>query len=282
MRSRGRLKYSAASAVMAEWQRWRGTGACATGPSSARRPGACYSWSGSSEPVVWPADDNAPLPTVRPTDGVLRYDESIHIGQRGYDHAGIAPAFHRRCRGAVSWAGVRFLSVTSWSVCAVRTPPPHTAGTPRSAGGRQPECGVELLAPSRADISGPCAGAPAAQWADRTLRGPDRAQRRTHPPPRHPPGARPAPRGPARPGAGGAAVRARSTSHRRPKRIRGLTLAATDLDWTTGDGLTVQGPGEALLMAMAGRPAALPELSGPGTPTLAERITSGTTSWPAA
>jgi hypothetical protein len=29
-------------------------------------------------------------------------------------------------------------------------------------------------------------------------------------------------------------------------------------------------------MAMAGRPAPLPELSGPGTPTLAERITSAT------
>ena len=59
-----------------------------------------------------------------------------------------------------------------------------------------------------------------------------------------------------------------------PRRLRGLRLAATDLDWSTGDGPTVEGPGEALLIAMAGRPAALPELSGPGTPTLAERITS--------
>jgi uncharacterized protein (TIGR03083 family) len=58
------------------------------------------------------------------------------------------------------------------------------------------------------------------------------------------------------------------------KRIRGLRLAATDLDWSTGDGPTVQGPGEALLMALSGRPVALPELSGPGTPTLAERITT--------
>ncbi len=58
------------------------------------------------------------------------------------------------------------------------------------------------------------------------------------------------------------------------KRIRGLRLAATDLDWTTGDGPTVEGPGEAMLMAIAGRPAALPELSGPGKPTLADRITS--------
>jgi beta-glucosidase len=48
---------------------------------------------GGRLPTAWPADENAPLPCVRPTDGVLRYDESIHIGQRGYDHTGIAPAF---------------------------------------------------------------------------------------------------------------------------------------------------------------------------------------------
>ena len=56
------------------------------------------------------------------------------------------------------------------------------------------------------------------------------------------------------------------------KRLRGLSFAATDLAWTTGKGPAVEGPGEALLMAMAGRPAALPELSGPGLSTLAERI----------
>ncbi len=56
------------------------------------------------------------------------------------------------------------------------------------------------------------------------------------------------------------------------KRVRGLTFAATDLAWTTGKGPAVEGPGEALLMAMAGRPAALPELSGPGHATLAARI----------
>lgn len=58
-----------------------------------------------------------------------------------------------------------------------------------------------------------------------------------------------------------------------PKRLRGPRLPATDLDWSTGDGPTVEGPGEALLMAMAGRPATLPELSGPGTPTLTESVT---------
>ena len=56
------------------------------------------------------------------------------------------------------------------------------------------------------------------------------------------------------------------------KRLRGLTFAATDLAWTTGKGSAVEGPAESLLMAMAGRPAALPELSGPGLSTLAERI----------
>jgi uncharacterized protein (TIGR03083 family) len=56
------------------------------------------------------------------------------------------------------------------------------------------------------------------------------------------------------------------------KRIRGLTLTATDLDWTTGDGPTVEGPGEALLMAIAGRERIIPELSGPGVSILAERI----------
>jgi uncharacterized protein (TIGR03083 family) len=55
------------------------------------------------------------------------------------------------------------------------------------------------------------------------------------------------------------------------KRVRGLTLSATDLDWSTGEGPTVEGPAEALLMAIAGRGVA-GELVGPGQPTLARRI----------
>ena len=65
------------------------------------------------------------------------------------------------------------------------------------------------------------------------------------------------------------------------KRIHGLTLTATDLDWTTGEGPLVEGPGEALLMAIAGRHRITEELSGPGTSLLAERIrvtTSGSRS----
>lgn len=47
-------------------------------------------------------------------------------------------------------------------------------------------------------------------------------------------------------------------------KVRGLRLTATDLDWTTGDGPEVRGPAEALLLAIAGRPAALDDLTGPG------------------
>lgn len=57
-------------------------------------------------------------------------------------------------------------------------------------------------------------------------------------------------------------------------RIRGLRLVATDLDWATGDGPVVEGPAEALLLAIAGRPGITPDLAGPGLPTLAGRIGS--------
>lgn len=56
------------------------------------------------------------------------------------------------------------------------------------------------------------------------------------------------------------------------RRIRGLRLQATDVTWQHGDGPEVRGTGEALLMAMAGRPAALAELEGPGSTTLAARL----------
>ena len=56
------------------------------------------------------------------------------------------------------------------------------------------------------------------------------------------------------------------------RRIRGLRLRATDLDWEHGRGPEVVGPGEALLMGMSGRPAALADLGGPGRDTLARRL----------
>lgn len=48
------------------------------------------------------------------------------------------------------------------------------------------------------------------------------------------------------------------------KAVRGLRLVATDLDWSHGDGPEVRGPGEALLMLVAGRRAALADLAGTG------------------
>jgi len=56
------------------------------------------------------------------------------------------------------------------------------------------------------------------------------------------------------------------------KRIAGLKLRATDVDWTHGDGPEVTGPAEALIMAMGGRRAALADLSGDGLATLAGRL----------
>ncbi len=56
------------------------------------------------------------------------------------------------------------------------------------------------------------------------------------------------------------------------RRIAGLTLRATDTDWSRGDGPAVEGPALALLMVTAGRPAFLAELSGPGQETLTRRF----------
>lgn len=55
-------------------------------------------------------------------------------------------------------------------------------------------------------------------------------------------------------------------------RIRGLRLSATDLDWATGSGPLVEGPGEALLLAIAGRRSVTGELAGPGVAIFTKRI----------
>lgn len=57
------------------------------------------------------------------------------------------------------------------------------------------------------------------------------------------------------------------------KRIDGLTLKASDSDFTTGTGPEVVGPTLLLVMAMTGRPYATAELAGPGVSTLAGRMT---------
>ena len=55
-------------------------------------------------------------------------------------------------------------------------------------------------------------------------------------------------------------------------RIAGLSLNATDVQWSTGSGPEVSGPMLDLLLAMTGRKAGLAGLSGPGLATLQSRM----------
>jgi uncharacterized protein (TIGR03083 family) len=58
------------------------------------------------------------------------------------------------------------------------------------------------------------------------------------------------------------------------KRIDGLRLVATDVDWSHGTGAEVTGPALPLLLAMTGRTAAVDALSGAGVSTLRSRMPS--------
>ncbi len=59
------------------------------------------------------------------------------------------------------------------------------------------------------------------------------------------------------------------------KRIAGLRLAPSDVDWTHGSGPEVTGPSRSLLLAMTGRSAGLNGLGGPGLATLRDRMAAG-------
>ena len=54
-------------------------------------------------------------------------------------------------------------------------------------------------------------------------------------------------------------------------RIAGLTLRATDADWSHGTGPEVSGPIVSLVLAMTGRQAADGDLTGDGVATLRSR-----------
>jgi uncharacterized protein (TIGR03083 family) len=56
------------------------------------------------------------------------------------------------------------------------------------------------------------------------------------------------------------------------KRVAGLKLVATDMDWTHGEGPEVRGTGEALLMILNGRKDAMQDVEGEGAATLAARF----------
>jgi uncharacterized protein (TIGR03083 family) len=56
------------------------------------------------------------------------------------------------------------------------------------------------------------------------------------------------------------------------RRSTGLTLSATDVDWTRGSGPEVNGPLASIILALTGRKAALADLSGDGLATLTGRL----------
>ena len=56
------------------------------------------------------------------------------------------------------------------------------------------------------------------------------------------------------------------------RRVKGLRLVATDLDWSWGAGPTVSGTAEGLLLAINGRPAGLAQLAGDGLAVLTARL----------
>jgi uncharacterized protein (TIGR03083 family) len=58
------------------------------------------------------------------------------------------------------------------------------------------------------------------------------------------------------------------------RKVAGFRLTATDTSWFTGEGLQVQGPMSAILLACTGRLAALPQLTGPGTAALTARLSA--------
>src|SRR5207237_6484823 len=55
-------------------------------------------------------------------------------------------------------------------------------------------------------------------------------------------------------------------------RARGLSFHATDAGWSIGDGPAVEGPAEAIVMALAGRSEAVSDLRGEGLRTLAGQV----------
>lgn len=55
-------------------------------------------------------------------------------------------------------------------------------------------------------------------------------------------------------------------------KIRGVRVIATDVEWRAGRGPEAWGPGEAVLMTLAGRPGASRDLQGPGAAVLEERL----------
>jgi len=56
------------------------------------------------------------------------------------------------------------------------------------------------------------------------------------------------------------------------RRAEGLTLRATDVDWSAGTGPEITGPLASIILAITGRRAGLADLSGDGLATLTARV----------
>jgi uncharacterized protein (TIGR03083 family) len=56
------------------------------------------------------------------------------------------------------------------------------------------------------------------------------------------------------------------------RRATGLKLTATDVDWARGAGPEVKGPLSSIIIALTGRKAGLPDLTGDGLAVLTERV----------
>ncbi len=56
------------------------------------------------------------------------------------------------------------------------------------------------------------------------------------------------------------------------RRLEGLSLRATDQDWSWGSGAEITGPSEALALTLSGRAVALDDLSGSGVDLLRHRL----------
>lgn len=58
------------------------------------------------------------------------------------------------------------------------------------------------------------------------------------------------------------------------RKLAGYCLVAEDTPWAAGQGQTIYGPIRALLLLLTGRPAALPQLSGPGVAGMRDTLRS--------
>jgi beta-glucosidase len=93
---------------------------------------------GGRLPTTWPREESdVPVIDVTPRDGVLRYDEGIHIGYRAWLRAGTEPAY----------AFGHGLGYTTWSLSDLRAiDPSSVALTVHNSGGRAGKHVIQVYA----------------------------------------------------------------------------------------------------------------------------------------